>query len=843
MINKRLGSYALHIIHICNPAFCAGIVVCMVSFAWWPILPLVQVLTNPFSMFSLIAIFAMSGAIIAITIWSLRFTKHEQHKYKVLHKFGYFITGAIIACVYCNWIGHQYIYAINSIEFDTPMWVQGEVTTLQNTDYRATKKSTIVLRVSHINTSAVSPMLIRLNWYYPQSDLRQGQHGRLLVKLKPARGLANQAGFDYQRYLIGQHIVASGYIKPHANNQLSNAKITLAQHLSLQLENSDTLHHPWINALMLGHKHALSAKDKQLIRETGTAHLFVISGMHIGVVAAWITLICHLLVNIGALILRRCGINVARSMQVVTLCMILVGTFAYCALLGFTIPMLRAFTVISMWLLLNYWQVKISFMHKYLLCLVVVCVVFPMSGFNLGFWLSFAAVSAIVLVCHTIVFNTQTWGQKMRAFIVLQIALSILLIPINVLFFQQWLPASIFANLWAIPWVTLILVPLCMLTLLFSILASILPDSLSILDFAYQVGIAVLDHSFAILVTGLKVFSNTELMTTLFAPVPISLSFAACVLLLIVSGIGLLLHRQWYAQIMLILVVITAIFVIPPHKEQISHELARWLTGKPSSSVAMSLHVMDVGQGSAALLIADNEALVFDVGDDFGDHFNMVDSVLKPFLQQSDILDIRTTYISHDDKDHVGGIDRLVYAYPLMHVVNEQNGCVHGYQHTFHAAQLTVLWPPRNTTIQKSNERSCVIQITIGTQRILFTGDIEQFAESQLVNAHERGLINLHSEVLIVPHHGSASSSSLAFLQRVNPQHALISAGFMNRYQLPNKRIIQRYQDAQIEVLNTAQVGQISVQFSNDNRLPYTITTKRGSSYTDMWAHRWYQFD
>jgi competence protein ComEC len=805
MINKRLGSYALQVIHICNPAFCTGMVVCMVSFAWWPTLPLVQVLTDPFTMFNMIVIVSISSVLIMLSILLRAAFKNEQHMYKLHYTSVYFITGLIIACVYCNWIGHQYIYAINSIEFDTPMWVQGEVTTLQNTDYRSSKKSSIVLRVTHINTSAVSPMLVRLNWYYPQADLRQGQHWRLLVKLKPARGLANQAGFDYQRYLIGQQIVATGYIKPHANNLWLNGEISLAQHLSLQLEHAVSPHHQWINALMLGHKHALTSVDKQLIRETGTAHLFVISGMHIGVVAAWIALCCHFIVNIGTLLLRRSGIDVAGSMQAVTLSMILVGAFAYCTLLGFTIPMLRAVTVITLWLLLNYWQVKISFLHKYLLCLVVVCVVFPMSSFNLGFWLSFAAVSAIVLVCHVISFTPQTWGQKIRAFIGLQIALSLLLIPINVLFFQQWLPASILANLFAIPWVTLVLVPLCMLTLLFSVLAFILPDYMSILGMAYQGGIIVLDYSFGLLIAGLKLFSNTEFMTTVFAPVPLALSFGGSLLLLIVILTGLIFHRQWYAQLLLILVVIGGIFALQPHKEA----LVRFFTNTRSNSIVMSLHIMDVGQGSAALLLAEDEALVFDVGDDFGDNFNMVDSVLKPFLLQSNIATIRTTYISHNDKDHVGGIDRLISAYPLMSVVNEQNGCVQGYQQTFHAAQLTVLWPPQNMPIAKKNDRSCVMHISIGSQRILMTGDIEGFAEAQLVIAHDQGLINLSSDILIVPHHGSASSSSIAFVQRVNPQYAFISAGFMNRYQLPKESILQRYRQADIAVLNTAQVGQI----------------------------------
>lgn len=846
MINKRLGSYALQVIHICNPAFCVGMVLCMVSFAWWPMLPVVQLLTAPLTIFKLVVIVIGCLVILSLTL-SLRLLLRPvptaaHHGIKRRHKLRNFITGVIIACVYCNWIGHQYINAINSIDFDTPLWVQGEVTTLQNTDYRLSKKSTVVLRVTHINTSEVSPVLIRVNWYYPKANLRQGQHWQLLVKLKPARGLSNQAGFDYQRYLIGQHIVATGYIKPHVNNHWSSGDISLAQHLSLQLEHGDTYHHQWINALMLGHKHALTAVDKQLIRETGTAHLFVISGMHIGVVAAWIALVCHFMVNTGTLIMRRCGIDVASGMPVVTLSMILLGTFAYCALLGFTIPMLRAFTVISLWLVLNYCQVKIGFMHKYILCLVVVCLVFPMSAFNLGFWLSFAAVSAIVLVCHVIIFNTQTWIQKIRAFIGLQIALSILLIPINVLFYQQWLPASIFANLWAIPWVTLILVPLCMLALLINVIVWLLPDDLFIFDFAYQGGMALLDQCFAWLLAGLRLFTNLEPVAAVFAPVPISLNVVECLILLLVIITGLMFHRQWYAQILLVWVLVGAIFTIHPHKDRISHDPATRFFDDSTTSVPMTLHIMDVGQGSATLLIANNEALVFDVGDDFGDQFNMVDSVLRPFLQQSNITDIRATYISHNDKDHAGGINRLVKAYPLMRVVDEQNGCVKGYQRMFHSVQVKVLWPPLNMPIRTDNDRSCVIQLQIATQRVLITGDIEAFAEAQLVMAHDRGGIDLQSDILIVPHHGSASSSSVAFLQRVAPHHALISAGYMNRYQLPKASILQRYSDANIKVLNTAQVGQISIQFTDNDTIPYTITTQRGSSYSGVWAYRWYQF-
>jgi len=809
MINKRLGSYALNIIHFCNPAFCAGVVLCMVSFAWWPMLPAKSLITLPTTMLLLVAI--LSGCLVMISL--------------IFHKVGYFIAGVIIACVYCHWIGHQYTNAIKSIEFDTPMWVEGTVTTLQNTDHLSAIKATVVLRVSHINSQSVTPILIRLNWYYPKTNLRQGQDWKLLVKLKPARGLANAAGFDYQRYLIGQHIVATGYIKPHANNQWLSGSVSLAQQLSLQVEQYDYPHQGWINALMMGHKQALSTSDKQLIRDTGTAHLFVISGLHIGIVAAWIALVCRFTVTGCTLVLHQCGINVAKISQPLTVLLVIVGTFLYCTLLGFTIPMLRAYTVICLWLLLNYWHVQIGFLHKYLLCLVVVCVVFPLSSFNTGFWLSFAAVSAIVFITHIMAFNLGTWRQKIRAFIVLQLALSCVLIPINILFFQHWLPASLLANLWAIPWVTLVLVTLGMVTLLAGVVGRLFPDLSGVIGWIYEIGIASLDFCFGWLIAGLQLFGHNEILEVVFSPVNLSMSFILCVLFLIAVTLALLMHRQFQAQITLLLCLIGV------------------TAASQTAPATIDVHIMDVGQGSGALLVINNEALVFDVGDDFGANFNMVDHVLRPYLQHMQVKSIPAVYISHADKDHAGGINRLVSAFPDMQVIDEKNGCVSGYQQSFHAVQLTVLWPLENMGLGKKNDRSCVIQLQIGQHRVLFTGDIEAFAEEQLILAHDQGLIDLSSDILIVPHHGSNSSSTNRFIHRVAPSYAIISAGYMNRYQLPKGAVVDRYLTAGSQVLNTAVLGQISVQFSTAEQVPFTITTKRGSTYTSMWAYRWYQFD
>lgn len=786
----------------------------MVSFSWWPKLP------EGYSI-----IWVTSIVIITLSILPRYLNDNRS---KTVRLMGYFTIGVIVAWLYCNWIGHQYIQNTNSVDFHRPIKVIGEVASLHHDDIEHVNKIVVKLLVRQVDHKPVIPFKIRLNWYYPNVPVYQGQDWQFLVKLKPARGLANEAGFDYHRYLIGQGISATGYIKANEKPVLLNDDISMLQRILIAINTGKFNHQPWINALILGYKHDLTKSDKVLIRHTGTAHLFVISGLHIGIVAGWIYYIFHTVAKLGKLVNRQ-----AFSDQYVLLAT-LIGTWGYCYLLGFTIPMLRAFIVLLLCLYIHYKQLNISMWHKYLLCLCGVLVSFPLSSFNTGFWLSFLAVSAISIIVHCLSKSVRSLWDKVMAFIMIQIALTILLFPINIVVFGQIFPWSILANLWAIPIVTLFLVPVGMMLLCMYLIK--IQCDISSFDSILNSGMWLLNMGFNGLISGLHMMTQLPILSTVFAPVNISLDPVWCVALLMGIVVFFVFYKQWRLWGWCLLLIPAGMSVWEYHFN---------VNNQHDPTPNITFTVFDVGQGSSALLLVNDSAYVFDVGNDFGESFNMVNSVLLPYVNAQPHINIKALYISHFDKDHAGGIPRFITYFPLTPIYSTHEGCRQGQSHLWpNDVKVDVLWPPHTLVSEtsSSNNMSCVVRVSLPNgQHILVTGDIEKSTELTLAKSHDQGDINLHSEILIVPHHGSKTSSTTAFIERVQPEYALVSVGFMNRYDLPNDVVMKRYHDANITVLSTEEVGQITLSWMQSAHSSMMhISTVRGSEFDPWYRQRWY---
>lgn len=241
------------------------------------------------------------------------------------------------------------------------------------------------------------------------------------------------------------------------------------------------------------------------------------------------------------------------------------------------------------------------------------------------------------------------------------------------------------------------------------------------------------------------------------------------------------------------------------------------------------LQLLDVGQGLSVLVQTREHSLLYDAGASRGERFDLGRLVVEPLLRHNGIESLDRLIISHADNDHAGGgkyllqqlavsevlyggqRDNFAYALPLR----AQN-CHSGQRWQWDQVQFEVLHPAR--LYRKTNQQSCVLRIASDHHDVLLTGDIDQAVESRLL-ADYAG--QLRSDVVLVPHHGSKSSSSLSWLQQVEPQLALVSAGYLNRFRHPADEVLQRYQRMAIPVLNTAEEGAISLRFSKslDSRL------------------------
>jgi competence protein ComEC len=234
------------------------------------------------------------------------------------------------------------------------------------------------------------------------------------------------------------------------------------------------------------------------------------------------------------------------------------------------------------------------------------------------------------------------------------------------------------------------------------------------------------------------------------------------------------------------------------------------------------LTVLDVGQGSAAVIQTQNHVMVFDAGARFSDRLNAGSGVVIPYLRSRGTSELHRLVISHGDADHIGGAQAILDEYPETSLVGQdieslraarKQLCTVGFNWHWDGVDFVFLSPANkkfpSTGKGKRNNQSCVFQVRSGSGSILLTGDIEKDVEQQLVEGYGD---RLDSDILVVPHHGSKTSSSNAFLQAVNAKMALISVGYKNRYRLPNKRVLARYEAQDRGILRTDKHGAITIR-------------------------------
>jgi competence protein ComEC len=275
---------------------------------------------------------------------------------------------------------------------------------------------------------------------------------------------------------------------------------------------------------------------------------------------------------------------------------------------------------------------------------------------------------------------------------------------------------------------------------------------------------------------------------------------------------------------------------------------------------AALITVLDVGQGLAVVVETAKHTLMFDTGPKLNDTVNAGNRVILPFLVTRNIRKIDTLIISHGDLDHIGGAADILKAYPVDNIMTsepwlfeEAEHCKAGQHWEWDNVMFDMLHPneidePYYRKNAKRNDQSCVLRIQAGNQSVLITGDIETKSEKSIIEyieLHEnaRNIVNkgeqisLKSTILLVPHHGSKSSSSEAFIDAVSPKYAVIPVGYRNTYGHPKKEIVQRYEQRGITVLDSVRGGAIQFLLNDKNEIPipkqYRVEHKQYWSFSD----------
>jgi competence protein ComEC len=254
--------------------------------------------------------------------------------------------------------------------------------------------------------------------------------------------------------------------------------------------------------------------------------------------------------------------------------------------------------------------------------------------------------------------------------------------------------------------------------------------------------------------------------------------------------------------------------------------------------------LLDVGQGLAAVVQTQEHVLVFDTGPGFASGFNTGEAVVAPYLRRRGIAHIDTLVISHGDNDHIGGLGGLLEQVPverLLSSVAEKTGfpgaefCYAGQSWVWDEVLFEILNPPLAGSggVTSGNNASCVLRIEAGQQRLLLSGDIEQEAEQYLLRTSAD---KLAVDILVVPHHGSATSSSTAFLEAVSPRLALFPVGYRNRYGFPKPQVVARYRQQGVLMLDTAYHGALEVELGGGD--PVSEITRHRQTDIRYWRHQ-----
>ncbi len=625
----------------------------------------------------------------------------------------------------------------------------------------------------------------------PPDDLRPGDRWQLAVRLKAPHGHINPHGFDYELWLWEQGLQATGYVRNGAKDAApqwlgstwAHPVERVRQHVrsAIDAHVADRALAGIVAALLVGDQAAIERADWDVFRATGVAHLMAISGLHITGLA-WLGALCvRWLWQRSDVWLFRQPLSLwLPAPMAANACAALVA-LAYAMFTGWAVPAQRTVWMLAVVTVLRWHGWRWPLLQVWLTVCAVVLALDPWALMQAGFWLSFVAVGVLfasgshaAMPAARLLASVWLSAQRMWRE---QWLMSVCLAPLTLILFHQVSVVGLFANLLAVPWVTLVVTPLCLLGW--------------VLPFAWHLAA----ESLQALVWMLKACASVS-WAQWSAPAAPGWAGAAALV-----GMGL-----WAMRLPMWLRCFGIALVLP---------VLSWQTPRPSLGT-FELVAADMGQGHAVLVRTASHSLLYDTGPRYSAETDAGQRVLVPLLRAwGERLD--RIVISHQDSDHSGGAPAVMAMQPQADVLTsmapehplQQLGtmqrCERGQAWVWDGVRFEVLHPRAADYARKlkPNALSCVLRVSTDQASALLAGDIEAAQEQELLQSSHV----LKADWLLVPHHGSATSSTQAFLEAVDPSIAIVQAGYRNRFGHPKAEVMQRYVDLGVQVVQTPRCG------------------------------------
>ena len=650
------------------------------------------------------------------------------------------------------------------------------------------------------------PRLIRLSWYGAAPTLTPGAAWRLKVRLRVPRGLRNPGGADSEAQRLRRGIDAIGYVIESPVNQRLMQDSLMQRLLRWRAAIAEFImaapgERPsagLLVALAVGAQQYIGANQWQVHKRTGTGHLLDISGLHVGLVAALGWILGRALSGVLLWLTGRGSPLLGGAL----LAMSLAGL--YTVLAGTTLPTRRAMIMLSVVVGARLLRRRQQTANGLSLALLAVLLHDPFAPMGPGFWLSFGAVAIIA----TLIRNTprmpgvldgggyRLWRRvalriwrRASAFVRLQWLLVVCMSPIVAGAFMAVPMFSVPVNLVMIPCFSLLVVPAVLLGVLMMPLSEALASRC--LDFAGQ--------CLSILWSGLERIAEHPGAVWLPAPLPwwawVSVA-GGVVLLLMPRGVP----GRWLA------ICFFAIALAPPVTR--------------IDERALRITVLDVGQGLAVVAQTRHHALIYDTGPAYPGGFDAGASIVLPALRRLGVRAPDRLIISHEDLDHAGGLRSIRHRFPDVSTLMgggaanrapRTKPCEAGQHWQWDGVRFLIIHPPQGLALE-GNNGSCVLRIETDGGAVLLMGDIERPVENWLI---EQGKLE-PADVVVVPHHGSRTSSSTPVTQRLRPAWAVVAAGYRNRWGFPKPEVVARWRESGATVLNVATEGAIGSHVDPD---------------------------
>lgn len=719
-----------------------------------------------------------SGITLAVLTLIAIFLLHWSHKAAVLAG----IT-LLVAC----WAQGEARSLLNAMELLTRRPVDAMVS-VSAVD---TRQNLLLVRLIRVDGRLqFPPLFVQISNVNNTENWCAGQRWHMRLRLRAVHGRLNEGGYDLQRVRVANHMPLQGRIV-HQQQMSERCSLRATLVARYQAALAELKQPAILQALAFGDRSQMLAPLRQLLRDTGTAHLMAISGMHIALAAT------------GGWLLAR-AIQFALPARYISWRFPLIVSWLtaalYCWIAGSHAPAQRAMLALTLWSAIRAAGWQLSACQIWLLCVGTLLLFDPLAVLSESFWLSALAVAMLIIWFSWFAlpypYRTQRRWLSLQL-LHLQLGMMILMAPLQIFLFQGISLTALLANLLAVPVISFITVPLLLLALLVP------------LQQAAQPLWWLADRSVDYLVQALQWLPAGWLSLHQTLPAVI-----------VIWG-GLLLWRSG---------------LIARTSARFASLLLALLLGRTDAQQSdWQIDFLDIGHGLAVAITQGREVVLYDTGPAW-QQGDAGERTILPWLNYTGRT-LQGVILSHRHLDHRGGLNALLRARPALAIRSALGEpghlpCVRGQQWQWGRLRFTALWPPALPVAGHNND-SCVVRVDDGQVSLLLTGDLEQAGERKLA-ALEKG--QLQATLLQVPHHGSRTSSTPLFLRHIAGEAAVASVARYNAWRMPARSVVKRYQEQGYRWADTARSGQVRIRVSQGRWQMQGLREQ----IKPRWYHQWF---